>query len=90
MNDKEQVINYLRERGLEPTQEDIDFFCGKYGFESGVVWACARIVEMHDNPVIADNVLSEANISHGELKLMPEYDLKFLRPEDPTIPKGVE
>ncbi len=92
MNDKEQVINYLRERGLEPTQEDVNFFCGKArdSFAWGVVWSCARINEFHDQPTIANFVLNEADLSYGELELMPKYDLDFLRGENPSLPTGKE
>ncbi len=90
MNDKEQVINYLRSRGLEPNEGDIKFFCGDGSFEFGVVWACARIVELHDQPIIANDVLNEANLSQGELSLMPSYDLNFLRSENASLPDGIE
>lgn len=90
MNDKEQVINYLRSRGIEPNQKDIDFFCSRQSFEFGVVWACARINELHDQPIIANDVLEQADLSTSELALMPEYDLRFLRAENPLIPRGVD
>lgn len=39
-----------------------------FKFNEGVIWACARINEMFDQPVIANDVLAEANISDEDFK----------------------
>jgi len=62
----------------------------KHTFDKGVVWACARVVELHDRGVVANDVLKEANISQDELKILSEYDLEFLRREDSAIPEGID
>ncbi|GAA5141242.1 hypothetical protein [Thalassotalea piscium] len=59
-------------------------------FYQGVIWACARINELHDQPAIANDVLQEANISDEDFKQAAEYDLEFLRDENPKIPQGQE
>lgn len=59
-------------------------------FNQGVIWACARINELHDQPVIANDVLLEANIGDDDFKKASEYDLEFLRSERPSIPRGEE
>ena len=59
-------------------------------FNRGAVWALARIVEMHDQPVSANDALNELNLSKCELKQCSEYDLAFLRRENTSIPLGEE
>ena len=59
-------------------------------FNQGVIWACARINELHDQPVIANDVLVEANIQASDFGLASEYDLEFLRGINPSIPHGKE
>ena len=61
-------------------------------FNQGVIWACARINELHDEPVVANDVLMEANLSDEDFKRACEYDLEFLRNENDgkNIPKGIE
>jgi len=58
-------------------------------FADGVIWAAARIIEMHDNPVIAKDVINEASINEDEMRKGCEYDLEFLRGQiDQHVPKG--
>lgn len=59
-------------------------------FNQGVIWACARINELHDQPVIANDVILEANIPDSDFYLASEYDLKFLRSINKDIPRGKE
>lgn len=59
-------------------------------FNEGVMWACARIVEMHDEPTIAKDVFLEANIPVEDVEQMCSYDLDFIRKGIPELPKGTE
>lgn len=68
----------------------INFMSDNKGFNQGVIWACARINELHDQPIIANDVLKEANVSAEDFKQAAEYDLEFLREENPNIPQGQE
>lgn len=57
------------------------------GFEQGVVYACARVVEMFDEPTVARCVLEESGV---DVTKAAEYDVQFLRKESPELPKGIE
>jgi hypothetical protein len=57
-------------------------------FEQGVVWACARLVEMYDQPTMAASILREAMLNDSDLRRCAEYDLAILRVEIPGLPKG--
>jgi len=81
-------LKRLQQRVKELEQSQNSNF--KQGFAQGIIWACARINEIHDRPVIANDILSEAGINNDDYKLAQEYDLKFLRPENSRIPKGKE
>lgn len=48
-------------------------------FTEGVVYACARVVEMFDQPTIAENILSESGV---DVSLGCEDDLAFVRKID--------
>lgn len=50
----------------------------KPSFEDGVLWAVARIVELHDQPVIAADVLRESRIALN-LRRVDEADRPFLK-----------
>lgn len=48
-------------------------------FDDGVIWAIARIVELHDEPTIAASVARENGFSYSTLRgLADEADLKFI------------
>lgn len=51
-------------------------------FESGVVYSAARIIEMHDHPTIAKDLLDQAGLDSAKLVLADEYDLGFIRQID--------
>jgi len=57
------------------------------GFTEGVVYACARLVEMFDMPTLAREILEESGVDVADAC---EYDIKFLRPECGELPKGVD
>lgn len=59
-------------------------------FMQGVIYACARINELHDQPTIADDVLISAGVNEDHFKAACEYDLEFLRSGDLNIPTGQE
>jgi len=48
------------------------------GFTCGVVYAIARLIEMHDYPTIAIEILEESGCDYREAD---KYDIKFLKPE---------
>lgn len=58
----------------------------------GIVFACARLVELHDEPTMAKDVLLDSISSHGKsihnLNECARYDLDFLRGEIEELPKG--
>jgi hypothetical protein len=58
-------------------------------FTRGVVYALARLIELHDQPTMADSVLREARLNDADLRRCAEYDLEFLRRSNPDMPKGV-
>ncbi len=45
-------------------------------FACGVIYACARLIEMHDQPTMALEILKESGVN---LKWADEYDKKFIR-----------
>lgn len=53
----------------------------KSAFNLGYLIACCNIQNLHDDPVIASDVLAEAGITRAELKDMDlnNYDSKALR-----------
>lgn len=51
-------------------------------FDRGVAWACARIIELHDQPVIAGDVLRESGVNLEEVKTIDPYDAEFLEKAD--------
>lgn len=55
------------------------------GFASGVVYACARILEMHDEPVIAGDILAESGV---DVRHASDYDVAFLRKAKMTFKHG--
>ena len=54
-------------------------------FDAGVVYALARLVEMYDQPAMANGILldSGVDVRHGA-----EYDVEFLRRENRRLPRG--
>ncbi len=58
------------------------------GFTQGVVWACARLIELFDEPTMALEILREASLKN--LETAAEYDLAILRKEAPSIPLGCD
>ena len=59
-------------------------------FNDGAVYAAARLIEIFDQPTMAMAIINEAGLTHEDLKKCNEYDLAFLRKEDPAIPAGIE
>ncbi|KXO77803.1 hypothetical protein [Brucella anthropi] len=53
----------------------------KTDFEHGYVLACCNIVNLHDEPTIAHDTLSELGVTRAAIKAMnlSEFDLKALR-----------
>jgi len=58
-------------------------------FNSGVVYAAARLVEVYDNPTAAAELICLAGIGYEALGKCAEHDLAFLRIEDKNIPVGI-
>jgi len=58
------------------------------GFTQGVVWACARLCDLYNQPTMALSILKEAGLKN--LRQAAEYGLAILRKEDPTIPFGYD
>lgn len=54
-------------------------------FDAGVVYALARLVELYDQPGMADTILRE---SGADVRHACEYDVAFLRRENPSLPRG--
>lgn len=56
---------------------------GEKDFATGVVYALARLVELYDQPDMANSILRESgvDVSHA-----CEYDVAFLRQENPALP----
>jgi hypothetical protein len=59
-------------------------------FARGIVWALARVVDMHDEPTVAAEILREAQLDREQLQQCAEYDLKLLRKETRGLPKGID
>jgi hypothetical protein len=59
-------------------------------FNQGVVYAAARLIEMHDQPTMAMDIIGQSGITHEDMKHCAEWDLSFLRREDESIPKGIQ
>ncbi len=57
----------------------------KAEFAAGVVYALARLVEMFDQPTMANEILRESGV---EVRLACEHDVAFLRKENPSLPRG--
>ena len=55
------------------------------GFATGVVYALARLIEIHDEPSMAMDILRESGVN---VRHATEYDVAFLRREDHTLPRG--
>lgn len=51
---------------------------GEPTFEDGIIWAVARIVELHDQPVIAADVLRESGIKPN-LRCVDEADRPYIK-----------
>ena len=58
----------------------------KRGFDNGVVYALARIVELYDEPTIAKKIFLQSGSIN--VKTCAEYDVAFLRKEIKNLPKG--
>ena len=56
------------------------------GFASGLVYACARMVEMYNEPEMALTILDEAG--GIDVSTASEYDLEFLRKSRPSLRTG--
>ena len=69
---------------LNSAEEEIKIV-GNVNFDRGVVWACARLVDGYDLPSVAKDIADEANPNYSECA---EFDVKLLRKEVPSIPKG--
>ncbi len=52
-----------------------------YGFKAGYLIACCNLVNLHDQPSIACDVLAEAGLSEADVDAMDlsEYDLRALK-----------
>lgn len=64
---------------------------GDNGFEEGVIFACARIVELGGAHSLAQSVLEQSDIDY--LAVCPrvaEYDLRFLRTQGLDLPLGCD
>lgn len=59
---------------------------GEDGFAQGVVYACALVCQLHDEPGIAKDVLKESGV---DVTKAAEYDVAFLRKEQPDLPRGM-
>ena len=56
------------------------------GFTEGVIYACARLIEIFDQPIMALEIYDMAGCL--DESVASEYDLKFLRKYRPSIAKG--
>lgn len=59
----------------------------QHGFATGVVYALARLVEMYNQPSMAASILKESSV---DVRMAAEYDVAFLRRENPELAKGRE
>jgi|LGVE01.1.fsa_nt_gb hypothetical protein len=58
-------------------------------FIAGIVWAAARVVDLHDCPTIAKDIIKEAGYTGKEMAAAAaEYDMQLLRKEMPDLPRG--
>lgn len=60
-------------------------------FVIGVVYSAAQIIQAHDNPVIAEDLLNTAVKPTDDLTGCAEYDLAILREKIPAwanVPEG--
>lgn len=60
------------------------------GFARGVIYAAARMVEIHDMPTVAIDVLNSAGFSDNDYRQAAEYDLRILRKHLPGLPSGYD
>lgn len=67
--------------------EDVKNLNTDDGFAQGVVYACARLIEIFDAPTLAVSIFKTSEVNP---KNSTEYDLAFLREEMPDLPKGIE
>ena len=58
-------------------------------FHKGIVHGAARLIEMHDQPTMALDILREAGLTEQDYKKCYECDLVFIRKQI-DVPKGVE
>ena len=60
-------------------------------FNQGVIWATARLIEMHDQPSMAIGILEESGMSDEDMSKACDYDLSFIREHRPaSITKSEE
>lgn len=59
----------------------------KQSFINGAIWAAARLIEMHDEPTMASEIVKELQASRTELRECAEYDLAILRPHIKGLPR---
>ena len=55
------------------------------GYAQGVTYACARIVDMYDQPTIAMEILKESGV---DVVNAHEYDVAFLRKQNKSLAIG--
>lgn len=58
------------------------------GFLQGVAWAAAVVVQLHDRPTIAKDIVNESGLPLAAFAVAAEDDLQHLRAELPTLPHG--
>ena len=69
------------------TAKDVREKKTELSFDAGVVWACARMVDMYDQPSMAQDILKESAV---DVRKAIEYDVAFLRKKNPDLPKGIK
>ena len=57
-------------------------------FKQGVAWAAARLVELFDQPSMAEEILSESGVTAEDIKYIDEHDLSFIKGIIPAPLKG--
>lgn len=70
---------------LKNTQDEMSKSHFNKGWDNGVLYALARLIEMHDFPSIALEILDE---SQADVSNATECDVEFLRRERPSLPRG--
>ena len=81
MSPEKLLINILVDEIANIQQKvDVD------GFTKGIVYACARMIEMHDQPTMALEIYDEAGCI--DETVASEYDLQYLRKYRPSFRKG--